>query len=86
MDCDSFVLSIGTQKKFNDLKNLEDLFFFSNLNGNHELFSIKSRKSVSEIIIETPENIRIDEFVALRSQCYAFKCGGDSRNKLKVIF
>ena len=35
--------------------------------------------------IETPENIWIDEFTALRSKCYAFKCGDDSKNKLKGI-
>ena len=32
MECDSFVLSIETQNIVNDLKNLEDLFDFSNLN------------------------------------------------------
>ena len=25
----------------------------------------------------------MDEFVALRSKCYAFECGDDSKNKLK---
>ena len=44
MDCDSFVLSIETQNIINDLKNLEDLFDFSNLNENHELFSNKNKK------------------------------------------
>ena len=42
MDCDSFVLSIKTQNIFDDLKNLEDLFDFSNLDKNHELFSNKN--------------------------------------------
>ena len=42
MDCDSFVLSIETQNIINDLKNLEDLFDFSNLDKNHELFSNKN--------------------------------------------
>ena len=35
--------------------------------------------------IETPKNIRIDEFICLRSKIYAFKCGDDSKNKLKGI-
>ena len=35
MDCDSFVLTIETQNINNDLKNLEDLFDFSNLDKNH---------------------------------------------------
>ena len=85
MDCDSFVLSIETQNINNDLENLENLFDFSNLNKNHELFSNKNKKVVGKFKIETPENIWIDEFVALRSKCYAFKCGDDSKNKLKGI-
>ena len=71
MDCDSFVLSIETQNIINDLKNLENLFDFSNLNKNHELFSNKNKKVVVKFKIETPKNIWIDEFVALRSKCYA---------------
>ena len=85
MDCDSFVLSIETQNKFNNLKNLEDLFDFSNLNKNPEVFSNKNKKVLGKFKIETPENNWIDEFVALRSKCYAFKCGDDSKNKLKGI-
>ena len=84
MDCDSFVLSIETENIINDLKNLEDLFDFSNLDKNHELY--KNKKVVGKFKIETPENIWIDEFVVLRSKCYAFKCGNDSKNKLKGIF
>ena len=85
MDCDSFALSIETENIINDLKNLENLFDFSNLNKNHELFSNKSKKVVGIFKIETPKNIWIDEFVALRSKCYAFKCGDDSKKKLKGI-
>ena len=85
MDCDSFVLSIETENIINDLKNLEDLFDFRNLNKNHELFSNKNKKVVGEFKTETPENIWIDEFVALRSKCYAFKCGNISKNKFKGI-
>ena len=85
MDCDSFVLSIETESIINDLKNLENLFDFSNLDKNHELFSNKNKKVVGKFKIETPKNIWIDEFVALRSKCYAFKCGDDSKNKLKGI-
>ena len=84
MDCDSFILSIETENIINDLKNHEDLFDFSNLDKNHELFSNKN-KVVGKFKIETPEDIWIDEFVALRSKCYAFKCGDNSKNKLKGI-
>ena len=85
MDCDSFVLSIETENIINDLKNLENLFDFSNLDKNHELFSNKNKKVVGKFKIETPKNIWVDEFVALRSKCYAFKCNNDSKNKLKGI-
>ena len=85
MDCDSFVLSIETQNIIMDLKKLEDLFDFSNLNENHELFTNKNKKVVGKFKIETPENIWIDEFVALRSKCFAFKCGNNSKKKLKVF-
>ena len=85
MDCDSFVLSIETENIINDLKNLEDLFDFSNVNTNHEFFCNKNKKVVGKFKIETPEKIWIDEFVALRSKRYAFKCGDDSKNKLKGI-
>ena len=85
MDCDSFALSIETQNIINDLKNLEDFFDFSNLDKNHELFSNKNKKVVGKFKIETPENIWIDEFVALGSKCSAFKCGDNSKNKLKGI-
>ena len=85
MDCDSFVLSITTQSIIDDLKNFEDFFAFSNLDKTHELFSNKNKKVLDKFKIETLEKIGIDEFVALTSKCYAFKCGGDSKNKLKGI-
>ena len=45
MDTDSFVLSVNTKDIIKDLKNLEDIFDFSNLDKNHELFSKKKQKS-----------------------------------------
>ena len=83
MDCDSFLLSIKTQNIIDDLKNLEYLFDCSNLDKNLELISNKNEKVVGKFKKETPENIWIIEFVALRSKCYAFICGDDSKNKLK---
>ena len=85
IDCDSFVLSIETQNIIDDLKNLQDFFDFSNLDKNHELFSNKNKKVVGKFKIETPVNTWIDEFVALRSKCYAFKYGDGGKNKLKGI-
>ena len=85
MDTDSFVLSVNTKDIIKDLKNLENLFDFSNLNKDHELFSSKNKKIIGKFKIETPKNLWIDEYVCLRSKMYAFKCGDDCKNKLKGI-
>ena len=85
MDTDSFVVSVKTKDIIKDLKNLEDTFDFSNLDKNHELFSNKNKKKIGKFKIETPKNIWIDEFVCLRCRLYAFKCGDDSKNKLKGV-
>ena len=44
MDTDSFVLSVNTKDIIKDLKKLEDIFDFSDLNKNHELFSNQNEK------------------------------------------
>ena len=85
MDTDSFVLSVNTKDIIKDLKNLEDLFDFSNLNENHEFFSNKNERVFGKFEMETSEKIWIDEFICLRSKMYAFKCGEDSKNKLKGL-
>ena len=85
MDTDSFVLSVNAKDIIRDLKNLEDIFDFNNLDENHELFSNKNKKAIGKFKIETPKNIWIDEFVCLRSKIYAFKSGNDTKNKLKGI-
>ena len=85
IDTDAFVLSLKTQDIIKDLKNLEDIFDFSNLDKNHELFSERNKKVIGKFKIETPKNIWIDDFVCLRSKMYSFKCGDDSKKKLKGI-
>ena len=85
IDTDSFVLSVNTKDKIKDLKNLEDIIDFSNIDKNHELFSNKNKKVIGKFKIETPKNIWVDEFVCLKSKMYAFICGDDSKNKLKGI-
>ena len=44
VDTKSFVLSLKTHNIFKKYKISEDLFDFSNLNGNHELFIEKKKK------------------------------------------
>ena len=84
MDTDSFVLSVNTKDIIKDLKNLENIFDFSNLDKNHEIFSNKNKKVIGKFKIETPKNIWIDEFVCLRSKAYSFKCKSEDENKNKI--
>ena len=83
MDTDSFILSVNTKDIIKDLKKLEDIFDFSNLDKTHELLSNKNKKVIGKFKIETPKKIWIHEFICLRSKMYAFKSGDDSENKLK---
>ena len=43
-DTDSFVLSVNAEDIIKDSKNLEDLFDFSNLSENKDLFSNQNKK------------------------------------------
>ena len=87
LDTDGMILSMKTKDIIKDLKNLENIFDFSNLDKNHELFSEKNKKVIGKFKIETPKNIWIDEFVCLRSKAYSFKCKNniESKNKIKGI-
>ena len=67
IDTDGMILSMKTKDIIKDLKNLEDIFDFSNLDENHELLSNKNKKVIGKFKIELPKNIWIDEFVCLRS-------------------
>ena len=40
---------------------------------------------IGKFEIETPKKFWINEFIALRSKCFPFRCGDDSKNKLKGI-
>ena len=60
---------------------MDDIFDFSNLDKNHELFSENNKKVIGKFKIETPENIWIDEFVCLRSKAYWFKCKNSIESK-----
>ena len=55
IDTDAFILSVNTKDSIRDLKKLEDLFDFSNLDENHELFSDKNKKVIGKFENETPK-------------------------------
>ena len=83
IDTDGMILSMKTKDIIKDLKNLEDIFDFSNLDKNHELYSERNKKVIGKFKLETPKNIWIDEFVCLRSKAYSFKCKNNNENKNK---
>ncbi len=84
IDTDGMILSMKTKDIIKDLKKLEDIFDFSNLDENHETFSNKNRRIIGEFKIETPKDIWIDEFVCLRSKACSFKCKNNDENKNKI--
>ena len=61
IDTDGMTLSMRTENIIRNLKNLEDMFDFKNLDENHEIFSNKNRKVIGKFKIETPENVSINE-------------------------
>ena len=84
VDTDGMKLSMRTENIIKDLKNLEDVFDFSNLDKNHELYNNKNKKVIGKFKTETPKNFWIDEFVCLRSRAYSFKCKNNDENKNKM--
>ena len=54
MDCDSLILGIKSENIIKDLKTLEDIFDFSNIDENHELYNEKNKKVLEKFKIETP--------------------------------
>ena len=78
------ILSMKTKDIIKDLKNLELIFDFSNLDENREIFSERNMKIIGKFKIETPKKIWIDEFVCLRSKAYSFKCKNNDENKNKI--
>ena len=85
MDTDSFVLRMNTKDIVKVSNNLEDRSDFSNLDENHEIFSIRNKKTIGKIKIETPKNIWIDESLCLGSKAYSFVCIGENTNEIKKI-
>ena len=86
IDTDGMILSLKTEIIIEDLKSLEDIFDFSNLDESHGLYSTKNKKVIGKFKLETPIYTWIDEFICLRSKMYSLKCGVDSKNKLKRNF
>ena len=56
IDTDGMIISMITQRIIKDLDNLEDIFDFSNIDRNHELFSNRNEKVVGKFKIEVSKN------------------------------
>ena len=84
MNTDSFEISRDTKDIIKDLKNLEDLFDFSNLKENHQLFNNKNKKFIGKFKLETPKFIWIDELNCLGSKMCVFGSGDDSKKEFKI--
>ena len=84
INTDGMILSMKTKDITKDLKNLEELFDFSNLDENLELYSNRNKKVIGKFKIETPKSIWINRFVYLRSKAYSFKCKDNNKNKNKI--
>ena len=67
-DTDSFILGVNTKDTIRDLKKLEDIFDFSSIDQNRELFRNKNKRVIGKVKNETPKNIWIVEFVCPRSK------------------
>ena len=57
IDTDGMILNTKTENFIKDIKKIEDIFDFSNLDGNHELISEKNKKVIGKFELETPKNI-----------------------------
>ena len=69
------ILSMKTQNIINDSINLEDIFDFSNLDENHELYSKKNEKVIGKFEIEIPKSFWIEELVALKKNVCVLMLG-----------
>ena len=43
------------------------------------------KKVISKFKLQTPKSLWSDDFVCLRSELYSFKCGDDSKSKMKGV-
>ena len=61
LDTDSFVLSMKTEKIIRDFKSLRNIFGFSKLDENHELFSYENKKIFLTILKQ--KSLKIFELI-----------------------
>jgi len=70
-DTDSLCYQIKTEDLYKDMKEMEDLFDFSEYPKNHLCYNEKNKKVIGKFKCET-NGIPITEFVGIRSKMYRF--------------
>lgn len=83
-DTDSLLIFCECKDLYNDLKDHQELFDFSDYPKDHILHSNKNKKQVGKMKDET-NSVPIAEFVGLRSKMYSFLCGGKEEKRLKGV-
>jgi hypothetical protein len=84
-DTDSFLLALKARDETEVLRKLSRHMDFSNLPGDHELYSALNKKVPGLLKSEVPGS-EILEVVALKSKCYSYKTSrGEVRNVAKGV-
>ena len=71
-DTDSFVLEIFTDDVYNDMKNDNHLFDFSEYDRNHKCFNIQNKKKYG-IFKDELNGKMMTEFCCLKPKMYSFE-------------
>ena len=81
-DTDSLVLHIKTDDVYKDLQDLKDIMDFSDYPIDHELYNTDNKKVIGKFKDELCGK-QMNEFVAIKSKCYAYSIHNDSKDYKK---
>lgn len=81
-DTDSLALEIKTDDIYEDMKQDEDLYDFSNYDEKHFLYSKKNKKVLGKMKDEAKGKI-ITEFIGLKSKCYIYNIEDGTKEELE---
>ena len=80
-DTDSLCYEITTDDLYEDMKQNQNVYDFSEYPQNHPLYSAQNKKVIGKFKDET-NGTPIHEFVGLRSKLYSFKLFDAEKNKM----
>ena len=81
-DTDSFALAVFSKNKVDNIKKLENMLDFSNYNSTHPRYNTKHKNALGYWKDEL-EGAKIQEYVGLRSKCYALQIKKNNKINLK---